>query len=510
LQFTGRSERFGLRLFEGKDVPIKITPRNIQIGDYEFPKSDVRLSACFPNPFNPERYVVLDLWGDNVKSEVYENWVDYTISRDGPWGKGEILLHGFFDKKGRNWKFSDSLAYGPTLSKRFCKKGICALPNVRTAEPEKPNRKIPKPENRTTPKGELWTLGGSNCRFPSLLVDGEGICWVTWEEQGDIVLAQVNEKSNQKIIWVEDNTSDSFNPLLAMEGENLWIFYLNNQDGFYRLYGRYFDGGNLSEEFLFSQIGPFDVITPAVAFNDQGKMILAWSEWKANNKLLKYRIIEKRIPGEIQTAQVKNTDFAWWPSLIMDKKGEVWGAWNQHYPDNDVYAGDLVHEAEGITQEENPEEWGDYGGYPSIIFDKDGKPWVFWESLMWNKWRNPQYISGSYYNAQEKKWSLKYNLSSEKQTFFNQTPKAAVDPDGVIWVVWSGKKEDFDPWNIYVSRFNGDKWSEPEVISPKNENARAPAIFIDKNGDKWITWHSGIGSKMKVKVMRLSEKVKET
>jgi hypothetical protein len=243
-------------------------------------------------------------------------------------------------------------------------------------------------------------------------------------------------------------------------------------------------------------------------------MTLAWSEWKANYRFLKYRFVDKRILGEIRTVDTKKTEDdytnAWWPSLVLDDKGKVYGAWNQHYPDNDIYAGDLVHEAEGITQEENPEEWGDYGGYPSIVFDKDGKPWVFWESLMWNKWRNPQYISASYYDAEKEKWSLKYNLSSEKQTFFNQTPKAAVDPDGVIWVVWSGKKEDFDPWNIYVSRFNGDKWSEPEVISSENENARAPAIFIDKSGDKWITWHSGIGSKMKVKVMRLSEKVKET
>jgi len=121
----------------------------------------VGLAACFPNPFNRERYVVLELRGNNLKSHTFENWVDYTIYKDGTNGKPEILLHGFFDKKNNTWKFSPSLACGTATSKALCKKGVCPIPSEASSRLKTKEHDIYISSWDTTSNGKIRTLGTS-------------------------------------------------------------------------------------------------------------------------------------------------------------------------------------------------------------------------------------------------------------------------------------------------------------------------------------------------------------
>ena len=508
LRFRGITDQFSLKFLEGKAAPIQITSERVRIGGREFPKSEVGVAACVPNPLNKERYVVLNLRGSKLKSQLFENWVDYTIYKDGSDGKPEVLLHGFFAKDGANWRFSPALAFGTAMSKAVCEANFCPAPLG-------PSRTTHKIEARVSPwhrasYGRARALGVTDCRFPAIAVDENGTCWAAWEEKGDILLASVNGADPQKTLAIECDSSDNYNPVIAHDGSKLWVLYLNDQDGFYRLYGRSFDGDRLSDEVLASEIGPFDVVTPAVVSDGKGRLTIAWTEWLANCRYSKFRTVSGSSFGPVQTAatvesrEVPGYVNAWYPSLTVDEKGVCWGAWNQHYPASlGVCSGNLVEPATSVTRITGGVEANECGGYPSIVVDRQGKRWVFWESFGWDVVRNkPQAILCSYWDEKGKQWVLPDTLSVEAQTTLNQTPRAAVDENGVIWVVWSGRKNDIDkPWGIYLSYYSEGKWSLPEIISEEGENARAPAICADKAGQLWISWHSGKGSKMQVKAL---------
>ena len=510
LRFRGVTERFSLKFLEGDAAPIQITSESVRIGGHEFPKSEVGVSACFPNPRNNERYVVLSLRGSRLKTRVFESWVDYTVYKDGADGKPEILLHGFFGKNGANWRFSPALAFGTAMSNGGCGGGFCRAPSVGSKSLKAHKSDIRMSSWTRTPDGMMRTLGASNCRFPSIAVDPHGTCWVTWEENGDILLASVNGPEPQKKVTVESDTSDSYNPILAHDGSRLWVFYLSNGDGFYRLYARSFDGGRLSDAVPITESEPFDVITPAVAADGKGTMVVAWTEWKPTCRYLRFRSITNGSMGQPKNAAVKKNSNgyvnAWSASLVIDGEGQCWGAWNQHYPAPlGVCSGDMAEEASSVTRIVGSILENENGGYPSIAIDKQGRRWVFWESSAWvdlleNK---PQSMLASYYDKESKQWMSPYVLSADTQTFLNQTPKAAVDGNGVIWAVWSGRQSDAaKPWGIYLSRFSNGNWSAPELISQEGVNGRAPGIGIAKDDRVWVTWHAGTGAGMKVKVLR--------
>ncbi|UCF16466.1 MAG: hypothetical protein JSW59_03215, partial [Phycisphaerales bacterium] len=518
LSVKGMTEQFNLGFLKSRRNPINFTADNIEIGDYEFPKSEVGVAACFPNPYNTERYVCLDLRGSNLKSHTCEDWLDYTIYRDGANGRPEILLHGFFDKDNGDWRFSSALAYGTAVNKRpFCQESICSIPTELSKGHDKYKHKIRVSSWLVRPDGRMRILGASSCRFPSTTVDKRGVCWVAWEENGDILVASVNHPETQVTVTVENDLSDSFNPVIANDGSILWVFYLNNRDHFYRVRARYLEGTQFSDEILISEREPLDVVTPAVASNHAGKMAVAWSEWKANFRYLRFRTIENRSLGNIKHAAVIKAHAvyvnAWCPSLAVDKKGRPWGAWNQHYPSIlGVCAGNLADEAHSVTRLGETVHTGQNGGYPSIVIDRQGQGWVFWESFAWDTVlkKMPQRILGSRFDGTRKQWSLPYTLSDDTQTTLNQTPRAAVDNNGIIWTVWSGRGNDINtPWGIYVARFVNNKWSVPNLISEEGVSARAPDIAIGKDDKIWVVWHSGTGERMRVQVLEYCPQKRE-
>lgn len=503
LLFYGYFHKFDLSILEGTGTPIKIGRDRILVGEYSFPKDDVGVIACFPNPFNPRHYISIKLFGRNIKTGLNERHVDFAVYRDGPDGKPEILIHGLFAKDGHRWEFSPLWSCVSEAAGKFCEGGKCPAPATSSGydrDSKRKGAKIPVSSSESQ-DGNRWTIGGKSCRFPSLMVDRDGTAWVAWEEQGDIILSSVNKSGNQTTIEVENDGSDSFNPLQAEDSNDHWIFYLNDKRGFYHIYGVALNGAELSEPILFSENEPCDVITPAVAYDD-GRIILAWTQWKTNYRHLKYREIINRIPREIETVQIKMSENkeinAWYPSLAYGPDGDVRGCWNQHKPAIlGVYAGDLVHEA-GVVIPDN-----EFGGYPSITIDDTGTSWVAWETFMWNyAWNGtPQSINVAYYDRDEGRWSLPYKISSDSLSVLNQTPEIDVDENGNLWVVWSGRKSEDHPWNIFMAKYENGTWSSPEIISPPGENARAPQICAGTDNDLWIAWHSGVGDEMKIKVL---------
>lgn len=161
---------------------------------------------------------------------------------------------------------------------------------------------------------------------------------MAWEKDGDILLASVSDSGARSQAVIEGDDSDSFDPQVASYRNRIWVSYLNDRDGFYRLYGRNFDGIRLSDELLISDDQPFDVMTPAIAADEVAGLCLAWSVWKANFRFLSYRAIHGEVLDSIRTIrtlpaqELKGYTNAWHPSIGHDAQRGFWGAWNQHYP----------------------------------------------------------------------------------------------------------------------------------------------------------------------------------
>jgi hypothetical protein len=498
--YRGRFNDYIVNLLKDKEIPFEINEKYLYIGDYVFAQDSISVSICFPNPYNNEKYVFLRLSGDLTKGKnIMQNWVDFTISKVNRNNKLSVVMNGFFEKNNNKWTYSDSLTFINSNSNLKCTNGICNMPVKKTFEKDK--IEFEKVKTEQTKYGKLTTLGKENCRFPEITTDEKDVVWCCWEENGNILLS-----SKDKSFIVEGDKSDSFNPVITYDGNNIWIFYLNNKSGFYRVYAKIFAGSRVSGEILISDNLVNDSINLGVASNCEGKVVISWTEWQANYKYPKYRIIDNRILGEIKDIAIKKPEIdytnAWSTSLTFSRNGELWGAWNQHYPAIlGVCSGDLITEAKSVTNLKPNEE---QGGYPDCLNDSTGKRWVFWESFGWDVLNSkPQQIKAAFYDEKSEKWSLPYIISNDSETAFNQTPSASLDENGNINVVWSHRNLKSKFWEICFSTLKNNKWSEPISISEPNVNSRAPKIISNSKGKLIITWHSGIGQEMKIKLLEL-------
>jgi len=102
-----------------KNLPLSIKNDRLVINDQEIEKDDVAFQMIYPNPLNPEKYVVVK-GGTSPKSDELAGLFNVIYSGSGlpdfivydetvkEKGWGAAIAEGFFDL---NWKFDKSLAY---------------------------------------------------------------------------------------------------------------------------------------------------------------------------------------------------------------------------------------------------------------------------------------------------------------------------------------------------------------------------------------------------------------
>jgi hypothetical protein len=504
--------RNGFRgLLSGIKTPFRIIGDSVLIiGNYRFGLDTIAFSACLPNPVNPEKYMMLNIRGPKCLKGFYDNSVDFSISSCTSSSAGSrLLLQGFFDKTdAHHWVYSDPRTISYTGSPEC--KGICRIP----ASKFLPGHSvvIEKPYKKSFEYGTEYTHGGAGCRFPSIARDAEGMLWVAWEEKGDILLSSLEGKKPLSMA-VECDRSRSYDPLVAVCNKKVWVFWLNDRDGFYRLYGRNWDGKRLTDPVIISEVLPCDAVTPSVVCGRDNSMVLAWTYWKANFRFPFYRIIRDGVPDSVhplevvRSSRLRDYTNAWWISLSVDANGKFWGAWNQHYPATlGVCAGDLAGSPSAVTAVKENIDDCENGGYPFALTCKSGRRMVFRETIGWDVLETGnQKILVSGFDTLTHSWSLPSELTTVGTPGFNQTPSAAEDENGRTWVVWSGRNpHENSNWSLYLASGTGNTWSEPLKITSGEEAARAPHILAGQHGELWICCHYGTGESMRVKIFRVN------
>ncbi|WP_420630388.1 hypothetical protein [Candidatus Leptofilum sp.] len=80
-----------------------------------------------------------------------------------------------------------------------------------------------------------------------------------------------------------------------------------------------------------------------------------------------------------------------------------------------------------------------------------------------------------------------------------ESPKIAVDANGVIHIVWS--QVDFTGQDLYYSRSTtgGDSWSTPENVSNSDASSESPSLAIDSNNRAHVVWEEQVvGSEYRI------------
>lgn len=499
-----------------RDIPVRFTDGTVSIGPYRFNYDSTEILFACPNPFNRTRYLVVRIRHSDAPNSPphypdYTHYLDYIFHRKHR-DTTTRLLYGHFDHSDPyHWKFSEELAFSQVNRQQFCQ-GKCDLPKI--ALPAERDTGPIRYSSVTGAYGQLYSFGTSNCRFPDLMVDPSDNIWISWEEDGDIHLAEIAQNGTIVTRKIENNVADSYLPKLAYSDNEVWVFYLNNQDRYYRLYVKQFDGIRLSDELLISPREPFDVVTPAVAYRpEENEITVAWSAWLANLRVPFYRKIASQVLSDIQEIRIcdpiysKDYINAWCFSLCYDNGGKVWGAWNQHYPATlGVCGGILGEQARSITRTAKRMDDWEIGGYPCMF--TDGKTrYIVWEGYGRPTFRGKsQSIKFAVYNEEKQQWQVGEKISLDDQTLLNHTPVGAADDDGRLWVAYSGRpKGEKSVWGIYLTFRKDNRWSRPVRISQQGESARFPRIVADRSGNLWISWHQGTGEGMQVRVLRLDK-----
>lgn len=97
-------------------LPIRIGDHAYKVGEDEYAADDLGLVMCYPNPLNPERYVLIfsgEYWGErldtNHKFDMLPDFIVFTTLAFAPEGDtNEHLCAGFFDNR---WELCEELTW---------------------------------------------------------------------------------------------------------------------------------------------------------------------------------------------------------------------------------------------------------------------------------------------------------------------------------------------------------------------------------------------------------------
>ncbi len=178
------------------------------------------------------------------------------------------------------------------------------------------------------------------------------------------------------------------------------------------------------------------------------------------------------------------------PSIAFDNSGRLWAVWIGLYIDSLSYDmcyskwnGTIWDDEKGIipyTPGQPP-----YHLRPRITFDNQDRAWVLYA---W-KFNDTEIIYFTRWNGTG--WEPEAPVHQIDSIKLNFAPRIAFG-GGEIWCCWYGGISDISPYDIYVSRWNGDSWEPKMKISPpvgSNEYIHWFCdIAVDRYGHPHVVW----------------------
>ncbi len=219
---------------------------------------------------------------------------------------------------------------------------------------------------------------------------------------------------------------------------------------------------------------------------DSGILHVAWYDYDeaTGNGDVYYRQRESdgawSVPLNISSTPERSTG----PQLAVDREGNVHVVWSDYTPGNsEVFYSQRTSDGTW-TSPQNISNSPEPSVAAEVAVDGNGIVHVIWQDAP--DW----YISDIYHawRSGDGTWSSPQIISGGIE--WSNPPRAAVDRDGIVHVVWGAA----DGSEIYyVRRASDGTWSAPLNLSNTPGSSQTPQLAVDGEGNVHVVWDESMG-----------------
>ncbi len=100
-------------------------------------------------------------------------------------------------------------------------------------------------------------------------------------------------------------------------------------------------------------------------------------------------------------------------------------------------------------------------------------------------------------------WDGTYWINEPVPSAFGGAPAVSVSLDGVVHVVWQDRDAPGAPYEVYYSRWTGNRWSLPEDLSDTAaEQSIIPGVAVGPDGQAHVAWQERVDSRYTIHYTR--------
>ncbi len=229
-------------------------------------------------------------------------------------------------------------------------------------------------------------------------------------------------------------------------------------------------------------IAGLSLSSPVARQDRNGNTGIVWVQSDPENDRLYFGLLrEGKLIASQKAAQAHPSIYS--PDLAFDTQNDPWIAWAQRVADRDfVFVKNLRSGKNWIINK----DFSSSASTPKIIAGKDQKIWLFWAGQ--DKGRDEIFVS----DFEGMAWSKPHKLNRENR-FPHLSPSAALDGNGLPWVVWSAY--DGTDYEIYCARWDGRAWSREEKITDNDGTDSSPVLDFAYGAVPILVWSQFSGTK---------------
>ncbi|MEW6357912.1 MAG: hypothetical protein AB1696_16375 [Planctomycetota bacterium] len=313
----------------------------------------------------------------------------------------------------------------------------------------------------------------------------------------EVVLRRFKEDRTDSDVIVASDRSDMLDPSIAVEDNGrIWMAWVSNAGGKYDIYASSVlgDRRDKAERITFS---PDDAFHPRLAVDREGVLWLTYYEWRDMNGVSRDREVFVRHRGKTGWAparQVSPTDVPAYedhtdPAVAPHAESGVWVFWSwDHHPEAQpgryrakypsIFVRQATKSALGPIQTVGSQQES-FDLAPMAVTDNAKGVWCVWDRYLYSSGRKRVAAVSA---LEGDSFAEPFILPCEPSLC--DSPRIAVGTEGPQ-LVWSaledGKRQ------VFHSAFSRNQWTPPTRVKLPQE-ARYPAIAIDKRGSAWIAY----------------------
>ncbi|HLJ14720.1 MAG TPA: DUF3604 domain-containing protein [Bryobacteraceae bacterium] len=352
--------------------------------------------------------------------------------------------------------------------------------------------------------------------FASALSMPNGDLWVAWigyRNRQDTIFARRLTNGEGSAAEEAGSGDIAFTKLGRDRNGGVWVFWSQQVESNFDVYGRRFDGKSWGRTERLSD-APQPDIYPAVATDSSGNLWLAWQGFRNGKSDIfarRYDGSSWSAPEQISTSPAND----WEPALAADGAGHVYAAWDTYDKGNyDVMM--RRYENGQWSQPMAVAATPRYEAHVSLACDKQNRLWAAWNysGMQWGKdagflvknggtwiyeWRAmgvAVYANGQW---QEPVADINASLPADLQDH-DDLPILQADGSGRMWVFFRHRFAKFRDvpndapahraaWEIYGIAYDGDRWSTP-VPFPFSQGRTDMRVGFtaDSRGQIYAAW----------------------